>query len=183
VTIDPIPVARSTWECQMFFGLAVCPQCGETGLDPVELNVGQVWEYATTCPNCEHRQQFAFAVARLGPPPFPAFGGAEPSQLIDAGQFLVLAEEAADDVPADPADLSSDDLMPEEALEELSVAVAAIEEVLKFIPADADRVPREALWTVEGLARFDADPVAFDRRQLIAMLGAVKLSLAAYSRL
>lgn len=190
-TAEPaVPVARSTWECQTFLSLAECPACGGVGSAAIELLACQrggteIWQYTVECLHCGHEWPVEFALSAEPEPAYPAFGGAAPSQLVDAGQFLALAEESAEQVPADPAELDAaagDELGLDEACDEIAIAVAAVEEVLKFIPAGDAAVPREALWTVDGVARYDRDPQAFQRRTLMATLGAYREVLAAYSR-
>lgn len=184
-----LPLARSTWECHAFFGLSRCPSCGGGGLEMTEHALrrtagGDVSDYTTACRRCEQELRFRFRRTD-DEPPFPAFGGDRPSELLDAGQYLELAEEAAGDVPDDPADIDPDgpgDLTLEDAFEEIAIAVAAMEETLKFIPPGEFAVARDALWTDESRNRYDRDPETFQRRHLIAVLGAYREVYAAYSR-
>ncbi|MGW4499080.1 hypothetical protein ACWENR_10760 [Micromonospora sp. NPDC004336] len=194
-TSPPWPTTRSAWECQAFLTLTPCPGCGGPGLRPTEIatltgDAGRRWEYQAACGRCGRAETFTFAVAVERAPAYPGFGGATPSQLLDAGQFLVLAEAVADAVPADPYDIDPPD--PDavgtveaelaRARDDIGVAVAAVSECLKFVPAGAAAVPRSALWSPAGLARFDADPEAFERRQLLSTLGAFREVQWAYSR-
>ncbi|NUT32506.1 MAG: hypothetical protein HOV79_05465 [Hamadaea sp.] len=184
-----LPLARSTWECHAFFGLSRCPNCGGGGLEMTEhvlrrTPAGDVSDYTTACRRCDQTLRFSFRRAD-DEPPFPAFGGEQPSELLDAGQYLELAEEAAGDVPDDPADIrpvEPDDLTLEDAFEEIAIAVAALEETLKFIPPGEFTVARDALWTEESRDRFDRDPETFQRRRLIAVLGGYREIYAAYAR-
>jgi hypothetical protein len=160
--------------------------CGQTGFlvtqhallvrDGVRL-----WQYEAACTGCDTIRQFEFRAPAGPAPPYPTFGGPAPSQLLDAGQFLRIATLVADQVPADPADLSTHEV--DEAYEAISIAVAAVEEVLKFIPAGHTSVPRDALWETESLVDYDLRPDRFVRRGLMAILGAYRQVQATYSRL
>jgi len=90
---------------------------------------------------------------------WPTFGGPEPSELLDAGQWLDVADRAAAEVPTDPA----------EASRVLAVARAAVDEVVKFVPAGQDAVPEDAFWTPEGQAVRDADAGRFRLDRLLAV--------------
>ncbi|GAB2935779.1 hypothetical protein GCM10027280_24620 [Micromonospora polyrhachis] len=194
-TSPPWPTARSAWECQAFLTLTPCPGCAGPGLRPREIatltgDAGKRWEYHAICARCGRSETFTFALAAEPAPAYPEFGGATPSQLLDAGQFLVLAEVVADTVAADPyeIDLPGPDAVGTIAQElarardDIGVAVAAAAECLKFVPAGATAVPRSALWSPAGLARFDADPEAFERRHLLSTLGAFREVQWEYSR-
>lgn len=179
------PAARSAWECHLFMQQQAC-RCGEIGFQVAQhallVRDGvRLWQYDAACAGCGTSRQFEFR-APVGPvPAYPAFGGSSPSQLLDAGQFLRIATMVADQIPADPADLPARDV--DEAYQAISIAVAAVEEVLKFIPAGHTRVPRDALWEMQSLVEHDARPDRFVRRQLMAILGAYRQVQATYSRL
>lgn len=92
------------------------------------------------------------------------FGGAEPSVLIDAGQFLMHADRLSKSVPAEPA--------PEHriaAASRLERAAHAIDEVVKFIPGGEHRVPGEAFWSPTGLLVREREPGRFRRARLEAV--------------
>jgi hypothetical protein len=88
---------------------------------------------------------------------WPTFGGPEPSELLDAGQWLQVADSAVAVVPTDPV----------EAGKVLAVAQAAIAEVIKFVPAGADAVPEDEFWTPEGQAVREAEPGRFRLERLL----------------
>ena len=98
--------------------------------------------------------------------PVPAAPKSGPSLLIDAGQWRLLATSLAASVPADLAGLPPDQR--ESAQERLTRAIACLDEVFRFIPADATRVPADAFWTDAGRRLYAARPAAFDRDMLAA---------------
>jgi len=92
------------------------------------------------------------------------FGGAEPSEIIDAGQFLMHADRLAKSVSAEPA--------PEyraTAAARLERAAAALDEVMKFIPDGEDRVPADALWNPMSKVVYASEPGRFRRARLEAV--------------
>lgn len=122
------------------------------------------------------------ALAGVGtalPPPPPAFGGQQPSTIICPGEFLLVAAEAASSAPADPTGLS--DRQRGTTRDALARAVAAVEEVLKFIPEGADAVPETAVTSSAGTALYSQDPGRFSRARLEAVLAAYRESSTAYA--
>ena len=95
------------------------------------------------------------------------FGAAEDtSALFDAGEWVAIADMMAfapelDDLPAD------------EARESAAVALASLDEALKFVPAGHAQVPDRAFWTVEGRAFRDRAPERFRRADLEARRAAL----------
>jgi hypothetical protein len=160
-------------------------RCGEVEFEPQHWleQVGDqlVANYQGTCPGCGTDRMFRFELDSEPPPPAPAYGGDKPSQLIDPGQFLWVAEQLAGSVPADPGELDSTEDQ-EEAVEALETAVAALEEVLKFVPAGADAVPEEAFTAPEGWMVYQQEPGRFRRDRLRAVLAAYREMLLRHSR-
>jgi hypothetical protein len=60
----------------------------------------------------------------------------------------------------------------------LATALAAVDEVLKFIPPDADAVPPEAFRTYPGQTVFGREPGRFRRARLLAVREAYRDLLA-----
>ncbi|NUP03160.1 MAG: hypothetical protein HOW59_35090, partial [Nonomuraea sp.] len=88
----------------------------------------------------------------------PTFGGAEPSELLDAGEWLWVADLTASDVPVhDRA----------EARRVLRIATAAVEEVVKFVPPGAEAVPDDGFWSERGLGMRTAEPGRFQLDRLL----------------
>jgi len=121
--------------------------------------------YEGLCGQCDRPRHFEFEVTGEIPPP-PAYGGEEPSRIIDPSEFLAVAEDLAAAVPADPATL--DPATAGDALEAIEMAVAAVDEVLKFLPPGATGVPPDAFLTEAGRAAYTRDPGRFGRERLLA---------------
>jgi hypothetical protein len=126
-------IARSAMECHLYIELHPCA-CGERqepGRHRLESReAGLVAVYRMQCRRCGAARQLEF-VMKVEIAPIGKFGGANPSQIVDAGEFLAIADAAARAVPADLGGL--DDTARHRARLLMSRAVAAIEEVLKFI--------------------------------------------------
>jgi hypothetical protein len=155
------PVARTRNEALLYFDLNPCV-CGsvETEWDGgvVSVDGRLATRYDGTCARCGAARQYVFALPsdETAPEGWPTFGGVEPSQLVDAGEWLWVADLTASDVPPDP----------EGAGRALAMACAAVEEVLKFIPPGGDRVPDQGFWTDRGREFRDAEPGRFRRERL-----------------
>ncbi|WP_326550372.1 hypothetical protein [Micromonospora sp. NBC_01813] len=172
-----LPAARSSAEARLYVELQPC-DCGEARFEPqvevVALADGDLaTRYHGTCPSCGVEREF---VIRLPADPAPAtgssyggfsYGGPEPSQLIDPGQWLAVADQYADLVPADLAAL--DPAQRRRATVALSRAVAALDEVRKFIPADASEVPAHAFTSDAGRRLQRREPGRFRRDRLTAL--------------
>ena len=70
-------------------------------------------------------------------------------------------------MPATGAGLSAEARA--QAVRELALAIQAIDEILKFIPAGDERPPRSAFFTSEGRQVFLAEPARFGRARLRAV--------------
>jgi hypothetical protein len=138
------------------------------------------WGYQGGCGVCGRTRAFEFRAPMEPLPNYPSFGGSRPSELLDAGEFLEVATLAARGVHADPDDLALEEI--DEGYELIAIAVAALEEVLKFVPPGKTSIPRTALWAASSLVSYDAHPEQFARRPLMRVLGAYRQVLAAYSR-
>jgi len=158
-------VARTRDEAQLYLELHPCPDCGsidtpwEHGL--TEVNGELAISYAGTCAGCDAEREYIFGLPAeetraVG---WPTFGGPEPSELLDAGQWMTVADQAAANVPVDRV----------EAGKVLAVARAAVDEVIKFVPAGQDAVPEDEFWTPEGRAVRDADPGRFRLDRLLVV--------------
>ncbi|MGW1342186.1 hypothetical protein ACWCOV_14165 [Kribbella sp. NPDC002412] len=157
-------VARTRDEAHLYLELHPCPNCGsidtpwEDGLADVEGELAI--SYAGTCPGCDVERQYLFGLParETRAAGWPTFGGAEPSELLDPGQWMDVADRATADVPTDPR----------AAGKVLAVAVAAVDEVIKFVPAGQDAVPEDEFWTPQGRALWDAEPDRFRLERLLA---------------
>ncbi|MEV0993373.1 hypothetical protein [Nonomuraea sp. NPDC050202] len=158
------PVARTRDEALVYLDLNPC-ECGsvETEWDSGVVSIGGalVKCYSGVCEGCGSDREYLFSLPRreVMPSGWPTFGGPEPSQLLDAGEWLWLADFTAGNVPEDP----------ESARRVLSMARAAVEEVLKFIPEGQDDVPAEAFWSARGREVREAEPPRFRRDRLLVV--------------
>lgn len=172
-------VARSSPECRLYIELHPCT-CGETSLEVrdrlVSLDAGLGAVYEGPCPRCGAQRRFEFL---LDPeiPPGDKFGGTKPSELIDAGQYLIVADDAARRVPADPTELDEDERRI--ASWWMNRAVNALEEVSKAIPPGADAVPHIAMFSDAGKAVYSREPGRFRKLRIEAVLDAYREVLRA----
>jgi hypothetical protein len=100
-------------------------------------------------------------------PLIEGFGGDEPSQIIDPGQFLLHANRLAKSVPGDPSDLDSS--AHSIAAQRLDEAADSIDEVIKFIPEGEHKVPEDAFFTPLGKVTYMQEPGRFRRSRLEAV--------------
>jgi hypothetical protein len=168
-------LARTTEEAHLYMDLHPC-ECGELRFPRtsavIETSDGDLASrYTGTCPQDGAQREFTFRLPKqiMMPPRdgLVRYGGAEPSELIDPGEWLSVADAYARSVPADPASLAADG--PAQARAMLNRAVAAIDEVLKFIPDGEDRVPEAAFTTDRGRAAYAKEPGRFRRPRLEAV--------------
>jgi hypothetical protein len=166
-------VARTNAEAHLYMELHPCDTCGETEFAPpssaVLLDGDLVNRFAGPCPACGTPREFIFRLP--GRPSFPdpdepSFGAAEPSGLIDAGEWLWLADVIASGIPAQPAGMSEEER--EQARFDMRTAAAAVGEAMKFLPLGADEVPAEALWNARGRSVYREAPARFRRQRLAA---------------
>jgi hypothetical protein len=98
-----------------------------------------------------------------------AFGGTNPSTIIDAGQYMAASERAARQVRVGGP---SDQKVTAKAF--LIRAIACLDEIMKWMPTEADQVPASAFFTNEGLRSYMEDPGRFSRERVLAVLGAYR---------
>ncbi|MGW0802389.1 hypothetical protein [Nonomuraea sp. NPDC002799] len=158
-------VARARDEAHLYLDLHPCA-CGsaettwQSGLVSVD---GQpVSRYWGTCEECATPREHLFGLPEhpVLPTGYPTFGGREPSELLDAGEWLWVADLTAGNVPVDDQ---------AEALRALRVATAAVEEVVKFVPPGADAVPEDGFWSERGRAVLAAEPGRFHLDRLLVV--------------
>ncbi|GGL10605.1 hypothetical protein Sme01_16060 [Sphaerisporangium melleum] len=124
---------------------------------------GLAARYAGVCRGCGAERAYLFGLPEHEPAlsdRFPDFGGGEPSRLLDAGQWLWVADLTAGNVPAGNAAA---------ARRALAIAVAAVEEVVKFVPPGAEEVPEQAFWTDLGRQVRGAEPDRFQVDRLLVV--------------
>ncbi|HEY0992266.1 MAG TPA: hypothetical protein VGD80_34680 [Kofleriaceae bacterium] len=162
--------ARTNSEAHLYMDLNPCG-CG--GID-FERHSAVITEgdalcsrYSGACKSCGARREFVFELPETFRPirgDHIEFGGDDPSRLLDPGEWLAVAEFHARRNPG--------------TRDDLDIARAAVEEVLKFAPAGAERVPDDAFRSERGRAVRDREPGRFRRARLEAVLGAYRDLLA-----
>lgn len=170
-------LSRSPEESLAYLRLVPC-SCGETEFHSAitvhwEGNQ-QLKQYAGPCVRCGTPRQFVFAEAELplaAPTGRIVFGReGSVSTLLDPGQWLALANRAARAVTSDIDEMHARTAM--------AYAVAALEEVMHFLPANAgdfDSVPEACFVSALGrgvLAR--EPPGTFRKARLVARLAAYR---------
>jgi hypothetical protein len=158
----PFPVARTRDEAHLYLDLHPCA-CGsaetmwDNGLVIVEGELASCYEGA--CQECGAEREYLFGLPEreVMPKGFPTFGGPEPSQLLDAGEWLWVSDRTASHVP------------PGEEREALAIARAAVEEVIKFIPPGEETVPDDGFWSERGIAVREAEPGRFQLDRLLVV--------------
>lgn len=170
-----LPYARTYDEAYLFMTLRPCV-CGEIELADrssaaVSLGGEDGERFTGHCVGCGRHRRFTFRMAPAEPTEIDfevRFGrGDEPSRLLDAGEWLGLAElygQVATERLAEGAPVGDDVA----SVHHLLVSAAeAVDEVLKFVPADADEVPEGALWSQGGRQAYEAVPERFTRAALV----------------
>jgi hypothetical protein len=177
-------VARSAPECRLYLDLHPC-SCGETAFDVRHtLRTGPdgalLAVYEGPCSRCGLPRRFVFALDPATPPPPPAYGGPRPSQIICPGQFALAADRAASSAELVPA--GAPPARRAQSREALARAVAAQQEVVKFVPAGSDEVPAGAFTSPEGRALYAREPGRFRRSRLEAVAAAYRDALSSHDR-
>ena len=162
--------ARTNAEAHLYMDLHPCA-CGDIEFDrqSAVITDGDALcsRYSGPCRSCGAVRTFVFELPETIRPirgDGVDFGGDDPSRLLDPGEWLAVADYYA---KLDPG-----------TYDDLDIARAAMEEVLKFAPAGAERVPDDAFRTERGRAVRDAEPGRFRRVRLEAVLGAYRDLLA-----
>ena len=163
----PLRLARTNAEAHLYMELNPCENCGEREFEPTDtiiLAEGDLASrYSGTCPRCGVYREFVFRLPDeeiIPDPEEPVFGDDIPSTLIDAGEWLWIADLIARSTPAEP----EDGMTPADRQQirlELRTAAAAVGEAAKFVPPGADSVPADAVWSPRGRAVYDDEPGRF----------------------
>jgi hypothetical protein len=176
--------ARSPAEAELYLRMLPCERCGErdtaweySAQFPAGGGFGD--EYRGECATCGQLRFAQFTAGGDGPaeapstaagdgPPETRFGGGQPSRLLDAGQWLAVADgvwEAADEAGEASADLAG-------------YVRDAYLEAMKFLPPGADRLPDSALFSEMGRQVAHDIPDGLTRRELAAHVDAAEAWLA-----
>ena len=164
-------LARSNEEVHLFLDLNPCDCGGEDAARDSAVSLdGDRWlvRYTCICARCGRQREVVFR--QPASPARPAVGGwsvgDEPSQLLDAGEWLWVSDMFAG-APAEVDGLDREEAA--RAREDLAAAGGALDEVVKFLPAGADEVPDSAFWTERGRQVWQAEPGRFRRERLAAV--------------
>jgi hypothetical protein len=176
-TILPI---RSIAEEHLYMDFHPCV-CGEAdwsnlkqGLNLLGPTMASV--FAGPCRRCGTPREFLFQVLEPSAQPRAgSFGGPEPSAILDPGQFLTASDLWAKAVPGSAAGL--DKTARRKAGASLGMAIAALEEVLKFIPPGAQEIPPQSFRSAESERMRSEMPGQFRRIRLEARLQAYRQAL------
>ncbi|WP_345634920.1 hypothetical protein [Rugosimonospora acidiphila] len=137
---------------------------------------GWLCRYRGECERCGRERLFEFRQPeRLVVPPEGAWSVDGTSQLLDAGEWLWLADLLGAR-PADPPDGGGAAL--DRDREALASAAAAIDEVLRFLPDGTGTVPDSAFWSERGAGLRAVEPGRFRRASLVAAAAAYRSVLA-----
>lgn len=166
-----LPVVRSRDEAHLYMDLHPCERCqsAETAWQSaLASDEGEpARRYYGTCEGCGAPREFVFRLperpAVPGPDDVLFFGGPEPSQLLDPGEWQLVADTG---VRAGGAPATGDPAVDGERKRSFELAIAAIGEILKFIPEGHDAVPESAFWTPHGRAVYQENPKRFRRETL-----------------
>jgi hypothetical protein len=174
VELMALPLARTNGEAHLYMEMNPCPDCGEGDFDPgnsvVLVDGDLVSRYAGPCPGCGAMREFLFRIPQnviIPDEEEPVFGDEHPSELLDPGEWVWLADLIAGQVPAEPDGLSPDERR--QMRIDLKAAAAAMSEALKFLPYPMDALPPQAMWTERGRAVYEEDPGRFRRGRLEAV--------------
>lgn len=181
---DHMPLARSYDEITLYQDLHPC-RCGEAALNIERSSLLDLGNdvlgrhHEARCAGCGSPREFYFRLSddilqnglAAG-----RFGGPEPSELIDAGEWHWIAEMIVSRIP--PFSIRLTPQQRAESIEDLQVAVAALKEVLKFIPPAEEMVPDEAFWTPRGRkVRAEELPFRFRRNMIQVRIDSYQKSL------
>ncbi|MGW6724405.1 hypothetical protein ACWF9G_00745 [Nocardia sp. NPDC055029] len=162
-------LARTNAEARLFLRLRACETCGERRCEfrsaVIEAD-GPASRYTGECGSCGERREYVFRLPDQILPPQAErvrFGGDEPSQLLDPGEWLHYSRICADQAGPGDGEWTA------ATRHAVATAAAAVEEVLKFIPVAEASVPAAAFGSARGRAMFAAEPGSFDRDRLEAV--------------
>jgi hypothetical protein len=158
-----LPVSRTVAEAYLYMELHGCA-CGHNEFAResavVALPDGDLGRrYSGACAGCGRDREFIFRLPAEPQMPAAGFGGAEPSELIDPGEWLTVADAYASQAPADPAGLTPERRAHARGL--LTRAASALDEVLKFLPDGGAEVPAGAFFSERGREVYGREPGRF----------------------
>jgi hypothetical protein len=168
-----VPLARTSHEAQVYLDLSVC-ECGESRFPRTSTTIvlpdGELGSrYTGTCPSCGAERTYVFRLPKISEDVSTegeiVYGlGSRPSELLDAAQWLWVADRYAVAVPAHPERLEGQTRRV--AKSRLMAATAAVGEAEKFVPDQAERVPDTALWSDLGRQMLAREPGRLDAARM-----------------
>lgn len=108
------------------------------------------------------------------------FGGPEPSRIIDPGEFVWIGDRVSTE--SGLRLLNTPLAEHREIRPATAYAIAAFEEVAKFLPEGADRIPEERFTSERGREVYAKDPTRFTRKEIDAALELKRKILADIDR-
>ncbi|MFF4347793.1 hypothetical protein [Streptomyces sp. NPDC001530] len=160
-------IARSMQEAHLYMDLHACV-CGAEEFERehrLEDRDGVlVTVYEGVCPQCGRTRSFEFQLSEELPPAPPAFGGAEPSRIIDPGEFMWIGDQVSTE--SGLRLLNTPLAEHREIRPATAYAIAAFEEVAKFLPEGADRIPEDRFTSKRGREMYAKNPDRFTREEI-----------------
>lgn len=176
------PRARTSAEAHLAVSISPC-DCGGTGFISdsalFQIDGGFVRRYSGACPSCGTQRELLFRIPDeplTSRPGEVRFGDGTPSELLDPGMWLLVADTYARLVPGDTSGL--DDASRPAARRNMATAAAAMDEVIAFLPQGASAVPAGAFFTPAGRQIRDREPGRFGRARLEAVRNTYRQILA-----
>lgn len=162
-------LARTNAEAHIYMDMHPC-DCGEGNFDRassvIDVSGDLASRYAGACRGCAKLREFIFALPEkiiFPSPGLVSFGDGNPSELLDPGEWMWVADRYARVAPGRTAPGTD---AAREARHQVATAEAAMDEVLAFVPPGEDMVPYEALRTDRGRAVYDKQPGRFYRGRI-----------------
>ena len=157
--------ARSSAEAHLYMAIHPCGDCGDADFDATVRTAlagdDVVTVFSGPCRSCRAEREFRF---RIDDATADEFGGATPSTIIDAGQWLRCADRILETTPNTVLGVPAEEWQARHFL--FRTAAGSVGEALKFIPHGADGVPPQGFWTDEGRAEHARAPQRFRRAEL-----------------
>lgn len=162
-------LARTPDEAHVYMDLHPC-ECGDVAFERRSSVAAEgddlVRVYRGQCERCGKAREFRFRLPEhpLASGGVLSFGDAQPSELLDPGEWMALADAHATRAPATRRDVE--------------MAVAAVEEILKFGSPSDEHIPEAAFTSERGRAVREAEPGRFRRARLEAVLATYRSIVA-----
>ncbi|MBZ6475871.1 hypothetical protein [Streptomyces griseocarneus] len=176
-------ITRSMQEAHLYMDLHPCV-CGTEEFDRqhrLEDRDGVLTSvYEGVCPQCGRTRLFEFTMSDEHPPAPPAFGGPEPSRIIDPGEFMWIGDRVSTE--SGLRLLNTPPAEHREIRPATAYAIAAFEEVAKFLPEGADCIPEDRFTSERGREMYAKDPSRFTRKRIISHLELKRDILAGIDR-